>query len=248
MVTTEERLEEEEEHVEGLDGTGSDMTRILGMSDAVFAFSMTFLVVTLVLPQVNGANTYSSLPSLLGHEWPAFIGYVISFFIIAAWWATHRRMFSPIIRYDRVLVSLNNGFLLVIAVTPFLVDVLYVYGPGSSFGPGSVSNELAVALFAVVQVAGGLLMLGIWRHSTHDRHLVEERLSDAWIRRTEQGEIFTVGVFAVSIPLAFLSPLSSMLLWIIMAVGISRVRSLHRRARHRPAASSAPSVGAPPIP
>jgi len=231
--TPEEVLKEEEAHVEGLDGTGKDMTRIINMADAVFAFSLTFLVITIVLPQLGGSQKYPDLPSLLQAEWPAFVTYLISFFIIASWWGAHRRIFSPIVRYDDMLIRLNNCFLLVIALTPFLVSVLYDYGPGSSLGPGTWSTELAVGLFATVQVIGGLLLLGIWRHSTRDHRLVEERLPKIWIRRTERGELFIIGVFAISVPVAFFVPAVAELIWIIAIVGSRRAMG-RGRSRHSP--------------
>jgi uncharacterized membrane protein len=235
-----ERLAREVERVEGLDGTGSDMSRIIGMSDAVFAFSMTFLVITLVLPG-QAASSHADLVGYLGSIWPAMVAYMISFFIIAAWWGAHRRLFSPIVRYDQVLVRLNNLFLLVIAVTPFLVGILFYYGPGATLGRGSLSVELAVALYASVQVAGGLLLLGVWRYATRDHRLVEERLSAEWIRRTEGAQLTTVVVFAVSIPVAFLVPLVSMLMWIIVAVSyrhIARRNWAKRPGPHGPSTAS----------
>jgi len=228
IPTAEERLAEEETHVEGLDGTGSDMSRIISTSDAVFAFSMTFLVITLVLPQITATGRYPNLISYLNGEWSSLVAYVISFFVITSWWAIHRRMFSPIIRYDPLLVRLNNVFLLIIALTPFLVGILYDYGPGPQLGRGSPSTELAVALFASVQVVGGLLMLAIWRHSTESYQLVEERLPHVWIQRTELMMVYNVAVFAISLPIAFLSPFVSMLSWIVMGIGMRRFQRKHR--------------------
>jgi uncharacterized membrane protein len=212
-----ERLEREVERVEGLDGTGSDMSRIVNMSDAVFAFSMTFLVITLVLPGQAGYSHGDLAGYLLG-VWPAVVAYIISFFIIANWWGAHRRLFSPIVRYDLVLVRLNNLFLLEIAVTPFLVGILFYFGPSATLGRGSLSSELAVVLYACVQVAGGLLLLGVWRYATHGHRLVEERLSAEWIRRTEQAQVAVVLIFSVSIPVAFLVPFVAMLLWVLVIV------------------------------
>ena len=241
IPTKEERLAEEEAHVEGLDGTGSDMTRIVGISDAVFAFSMTFLVITLVLPQITATGRYPNLIDYLSNESPAFVAYLISFFVIASWWSVHRRMFSPIVRYDPLLVRLNNVFLLIIAITPFLVGILYDYGPGDELGPGSQSTKLAVGLFAAIQVVGGLLMLAIWRHSTEHHRLVEERLPHVWVRRTENLMVYNVAVFAVSLPVTLISPLVAMLLWIVMAIGLRRLHWKRETTRRRTIPSVPPA-------
>jgi uncharacterized membrane protein len=105
-----ERLEREVERVEGLDGTGSNMSRLVNMSDAMFAFSMTFLVITLVLPGQAGYSR-GDLGGYLAGEWPAVVAYMISFFVISNGWGAHRRLVSPIVQYDQVLVRLNNPFL-----------------------------------------------------------------------------------------------------------------------------------------
>ncbi len=232
MAETSERLfEEEEPEVEGLDGSGSDMSRIIGMSDAVFAFSLTFLVLSLVLPQVGTTGPKENLWLFLESEKGAFIAYVLSFYIIISWWSAHRTIFSPIIRYDGLLTRINNTFLLVIALTPFLVDVLYFYGPGTSLGPESLSTRLAVALFASVQVIGGLLMIGIWRHACEGHRLVNPKLTPTWMQRTERGELYSTLVFAISIPVAFVSPFGAMLVWIFMAIGLRHAVVSRRRRR-----------------
>ena len=234
-----ETVAEEELHVEGLDGTGRDMSRIISVSDAMFAFSMTFLVITLVLPQVGAANRYPNLLSYFSGEWPSMVAYMISFFVISSWWGTHRRLFSPIVRYDPTLVRLNNLFLLVIAITPFLVGILYDYGPGSTVSPGSQSTQFAVVIFAAAQVTAGLLLLAIWRHSTRGHRLVEERLPESWVRGTEKIQTFYIAVFAVSIPIAFASPFIAELAWIAMVFGGHHLR-IRLRRRRRPVASPPP--------
>lgn len=213
--------------LEGIDGSGSDLSRLLSLSDGVFAFALTFLAVTILLPQTTGTPE-SSLVVYLRRLEPAFVSYVISFLVVASWWSTHHRLFSCIARYDSVLVRLNTLFLLMISVTPFLVSILFVYSPGG-FGPGTTSGQLAVAIYAAVQGVGGCDLLAIWRHATRERRLVVPSLSDAWIRTTEHNQLFTIGVFAVSAGLAFVQPLVAELLWFVMVFGVSR--RLWRRPR-----------------
>jgi len=223
--------------LEGIDGTGSDLSRLLSLSDGVFAFALTFLAVSLLLPQVTGNSGLPPLGSYLGKLETAFIGYVISFFVIAAWWNVHHRLFSCIVRYDQVVVRLNSFFLLMISVTPFLVSLLFAYSP-DGFGPGSESSRLAVIIYALVQAVGGCDLLVLWRHATRERRLVVSTLTEEWIRTTEQNELLTVGVFGASVGIAFASPLLAELAWIVMIFGIGR--HLWRRPR---GSRSAPGPG-----
>jgi uncharacterized membrane protein len=230
--------------VEGLDGRGSDLSRIISISDAVFAFSLTFLVIDLVLPTKTNAG-YPDLGSYLGAEWPLLVAYALSFFIIISWWGAHRRLFSPIVRYDEILVRLNSLFLFIIAVTPFLVGILYDYGPGVSLTPGTRSTELAVAIYASVQVVEGGVLLGIWRHSTRGHRLVEPRLPMHWIRVTESAQLQTVVIFALSIPIAFVAPFLSMLMWIVVIAGSRQILFARFRRQTRSASRSRPPEQAP---
>jgi uncharacterized membrane protein len=211
--------------LEGIDGTGSDLTRLLSLSDGVFAFAMTFLAVTLLLPQVSGVSSEPALTSYLTKLQPAFVGYVLSFFVIAGWWSSHHRLFSSIVRYDGAIVRYNSFVLLVISVTPFLVSLLFAYS-SSSLGPGSLSGRLAVAIFAAVQGLGGLALLAIWHHASRGHRLLRPSLPEGWIRSTEYTQLLKVGVFFASVGIAFVSPLAAELSWIVMIIGIGhRFRS-----------------------
>ena len=182
---------------------------------------MTFLAVSLLLPQALGSAAPTTLTAYLRKLEPGFITYILSFFVIASWWGVHHRLFSAFARYDPLLVRLNTFFLLVISITPFLVSLLFSYST-SSFGPGSLSSRLSVVLYAAIQALGGVTLLAIWRHATHGRRLVRPTLSDAWIRHTETNQLLTVLVFVASVGVAFASPLIAELLWIVVILGFSR--------------------------
>jgi uncharacterized membrane protein len=199
----------------------------------VFAFALTFLAVSLLLPQVTGRPSPPNLASYLGQLEPAFVGYLLSFFIIASWWGIHHRIFSCFVRYDRTLVTLNSFFLLMISITPFLVSLLFTYSP-NGFGPGNPSSRLVVALYGAAQCLGGLVLLVIWRHASHGRRLISRTLSDEWIRLTEENQVLKVVVFGASIAVAFVAPLVAELTWIAVIIGVNR-RAMRLLRRPRPA-------------
>jgi len=205
----------------------------------VFAFALTFLAVTLLLPSATGSAPAPSLSAYLQKLEPAFVGYLLSFLVIGAWWNTHHRLFSCLVRYDQAVVRLNSLFLLVISVTPFLVSLLFAYGPGG-FGAGTPSSRLAVSLYAAVQALGGCVLLVIWRHATSGRRLVAPSLSREWIGATEQIQLVTIGVFAASVVIALISPLAAELAWIVMIFGFSR--RFWRSLRSLPSTGSGPAA------
>ncbi|HYA10634.1 MAG TPA: TMEM175 family protein [Thermoplasmata archaeon] len=218
-------------HLEGIDGTGSDLSRLYSLSDGVFAFALTFLAITILLPQAGTGGSLPALTAYLRRLEPSFVAYVLSFFVIAAWWGVHHRLFSCLVRYDQTIVRLNTFFLLLISVTPFLVSLLFAYGPGG-FGPSSESARIAVALYAGLQMLGGVDLLLVWRYATRSRRLVARSLPEEWVRTTEQNQLVTVGVFAASVGVAFVSPLVAELTWLVMVLGPGR-RIWRRRPRPR---------------
>ncbi|MFZ0830064.1 MAG: TMEM175 family protein [Thermoplasmata archaeon] len=205
---------------EGQEGPGGDMSRIVSLSDGVFAFAMTLLVLSLTVPAIAGGLTAGQLNGMLGaslwHDWQGFIGYVFAFVMIAVWWTAHHRLFQYIVRYDDVLVNLNLAMLLEIAVMPFALRIYTLYS----------NTEVAVVLFAVVEMATGLTLNLLWRYASANHRLVTEHLSDTAIRAIRLRGLFTPIVFAISIPVAFVSISAAQYIW----VGVFVAQALGRRA------------------
>jgi hypothetical protein len=69
------------------------VNRILGLTDAVFAFAVTLLVLDLVAPSLPSGATSSDLWAALADESVRFLDYGLSFLIAGAWWNSHHRNF-----------------------------------------------------------------------------------------------------------------------------------------------------------
>ncbi|MGC2035534.1 MAG: TMEM175 family protein [Thermoplasmata archaeon] len=232
----------EPSEVEGIDGSGSDMGRIIGLSDGVFAFALTFLAILLILPQSESHPV--TLVTLLRDDEGVLASYALSFFIIAIWWGAHHRLFSPIVRYDSLLTRLNNLFLLNVALTPFFVDILSTYGPGVDLSFTNVTNQtrFAVILYAAFEMFAGLILLAIWRHATSNHRLIDPRLTESWIQATERSQFRIVGVFAASIVIAVFSPFLATFAWIFLVFGGAHKRKkLSETLRKPPDPARAPS-------
>jgi uncharacterized membrane protein len=227
---------------EGIDGSGTDMNRILSLSDGVIAFAMTLLVVTLALPVLSVAPNLSkeTLSTYLGELGVAPLLFIIAFLVVGSWWSAHHRLFSAIRRYDHLLEQLNLLVLLLVAFTPFLLALVFAYGPGSVADDSRWDARDVVALFALVEVATGAVMLAIWRHATKDHRLVDASLPADWISYAEQQNLIRVGVFGLSIAVAFVAPIVAELVW--FGILFSRNIRSHPSPRAPPGAGVA---GAP---
>jgi uncharacterized membrane protein len=185
---------------------GTDFGRIFGLSDGIFAFSMTLLVLSLALPvaasgaTVTGPAVTQYLQS--GTFRNALFAYVISFFVIAAWWRTHHMQFGYLRSYDRRLMQLNTLFLIFIAILPFAAEVLNA--------SGTTGGEI---FFAGIQIATGLALAGTWTYAAGMGHLAPE-LPKAWERYITWTTFTVPVVFAVSIPIALVWPSYAMYVWV----------------------------------
>ncbi|MGA7923653.1 MAG: TMEM175 family protein [Thermoplasmata archaeon] len=217
--------------LEGLDETGSDMSRTLSLSDGIFAFSMTLLVINLSIPVIGSSTTSGGLYHYLAVFYANIVAYGVAFWVIGSWWRLHHRLFSAIVRYDRTLTSLNLAFLLTISITAFPTALVFEYGPNHFFVFGSSAN-LAVIIFSGVQTIAGLLLWGIWRYASGPGGLVRPSLTPEWRRVTSGAEFNRAVVFAASMALGVISPYLAEATWVLSSFIRHRKRVYLRPLPH----------------
>ena len=96
------------------------LERMILFSDAIFAIAITLLVLEIKVPAFNRHTaTDQMLTDTLGEMIPKFLGFLLSFMIIGAYWIIHHRIFGFVINYNNKLLSLNLLLLLGIVLMPF---------------------------------------------------------------------------------------------------------------------------------
>ena len=126
-----------------------DLTRLLALSDGIFAFAMTLLVLGLIVPA--GLGSKSDIAAYLRGLWPAFLAYLLSFWVIYVYWRQHGLLFRYIVSYDRTVSNLNVLFLLFVAMMPFMTILLAAAGQAL----------IVVWLYAALQVAAGTTLYAL---------------------------------------------------------------------------------------
>jgi uncharacterized membrane protein len=69
------------------------LDRVLALSDGVFAFAVTLLVLDLAVPVLSSSASSADLWQALSREYVSFFSYLLSFFIAGLWWDAHNRNF-----------------------------------------------------------------------------------------------------------------------------------------------------------
>ena len=192
------------------DQDGLGLERMIFFSDAVFAIAATLLALDLRLPSSGDSTSNAQLLDQLLGLWPKYLAYLVSFMAIGTFWVGHHRRFRLIMRYDRGLLTLNLLFLMVIAFVPFPTSVISETG-----------NRTATIFYALTMALGGLMLATLWWYASWHNRLTDPRLGAQQARREFVPMLLTVGLFVVSIGLAFLDENLARFSWLLV-VPISR--------------------------
>jgi uncharacterized membrane protein len=197
-----------------------DPSRVLALSDGVFAIIMTLLVLDIRVPQLSGGK---SLAAALGELRPSLTAFAISFIVAGMYWVGHRDLFGLIRRTDRGLVWLNIVYLLPLCLLPFGAGLLGRYD----------REPAALRIYGLILSAIAVMRTAIWLYATCRPQLLWKRL-DQRQRRAGLALTVTPGlIFLLAVLIAATAPGVSLLIYGIMPVlyfiGITVLRGSKRR-------------------
>jgi uncharacterized membrane protein len=135
--------------------------RIEAFSDGVFAVAITLLVLDLKVPLAGRG----SVADQIGHQWPEFAAYLISFLVIGIIWVNHHTLVAKLARVDRSLLFLNLLLLLFVVFIPYPTAVVAQY-----LRHGAWDGKAAVALYSGAMEGMSLAFGGmyLWAGRHHD--------------------------------------------------------------------------------
>jgi uncharacterized membrane protein len=135
-----------------------DRSRLEAFSDGVFAVAITLLALNLT---VAGPG-HGRLIDQLYNKWPAFLAYLISFFMIGIVWVNHHAMVRSITKVDRLLLFLNLVLLLFVVLIPFATSTEASYFPHND-----ADAQLAMVLYAGVFLGMSVGFSAIFEWTLH---------------------------------------------------------------------------------
>jgi uncharacterized membrane protein len=189
--------------------------RINNFCDAVFAIAMTLLILEIKIPIGADIINYGIGGALLRLT-PSFIGFVVSFLVIALYWRLHLTMAQFVKSYDNKLLWFNIWLLMFIVLLPFSTAFYakYFNDQGGSF-----------VFYCINLIAIGMINFFMFNYIVRKENY-SETLTPLVVGRLRMRIIIAPIIWALSIPLEFVEPWSARFLFILIFVvqGISERR------------------------
>lgn len=146
--------------------------RIEALSDSIFAFSMTLLVMNFTFPAAGLAADDAQVTQIFLKEITKFHRYALTFVLLTIFWIGHHQQFHHIKRTDRCFLWIHMTILMFIVMVPFTAAWMSAYS----------SLHITNFVFDLNLLILGLLFLISWLYATHKGRLVEKDIEYRFVR------------------------------------------------------------------
>ena len=180
---------------------------VISFSDALFAFSITFMALSIQIPTLSSNISDQELTQRLGQLLiPNIIHYIVSFTVVGAYWISYHEIFEHIRRADITLVWINLLFLLFIALVGYFTGLVTTYN----------THRIAVITFSGIMAATGFVLCLIWGYATYNRRLVDQNITDHLIRYFLNRSFVPPLIFLTSIGISFINLQVAQYFWVLI--------------------------------
>jgi len=177
---------------------------VISFSDAVFAFAITLMALTIDIPDLPLNLTQSELLQRLDDSYPQFEDYIISFAVIAIFWISYHQVFNHIKGSHMSMVYLNLLFLLLITLLSL----------STSFVINYASYQIPYIIYCIIVIMTSSLLVVIWWYATKEHRLVDKGMHPLFIKGTFFVLLSVPIIFAVSIVISFINLDMSQYFWL----------------------------------
>ena len=166
---------------------------LISFSDAVFAFSITLMALSIDIPDLPLNLSQTGLLQRLDDFYPQFEDYIISFVVIAIFWVSYHKVFNHIIGSHISIVYLNLLFLLLITLLSLT----------TSFVTNYASYQIPYIIYCIVVIMASSLLVLIWWFATRQHRLVDKGIHPLFIKGTFLVLLSLPIIFGISIVISF---------------------------------------------
>lgn len=192
---------------EGTPASWLGRSRLEALSDGIFAFAMTLLVINIEVPdELPTMIAPEPVQQLLSRLYPDFAHYFLAFIMLAAFWVIHHSFMSHIRLVDRKMLWLNILGLMFIALIPFSTQLADTY----------VHFPVSAMIFELNILVVGMIFLLQWRYASSGGRLVSPELSDREASRVGWS-ILGMPLFSLAaLAIAFLGYTWSIMVYVLL--------------------------------
>jgi uncharacterized membrane protein len=194
---------------------------VLSLSDGVFAFALTLMVLTVSVP-TPATVPEPGLAHAVRRQWPEFLSYAISFWVVAAFWFAHRRLYRLVVTDDSPSAWLNTAFLFAVTFLPYPTDMAGNYR----------DSRFALVFYDISMVIVSLTLTVLSEWITSHPHLTGGPLHPSVRRYQRLRALATAGPFLLSLALAPFGLALARTAWLLSMLGylgLLRVRPIFPR-------------------
>jgi len=200
-------------------------SRMEALSDGIFAFAATLLVLDLVVP----AATSRHVGYQLREQWPTYLAYLVSFATIGNAWLSHSAITEYLDRADSIMFRLNLALLFFVSLLPFPTHMLAVYLSNQG------AERIAVTVYGLNLLAINGFISILWHYALWQR-LVRRDNSEDDVRALTSKLDPSLVSYVVVIGIGLWRPRIAVTLYLIIALFMiipfrAVLRELRRRRR-----------------
>ena len=177
---------------------------VISFADAIFAFSITFMAISIAIPNLAQNLNQTQVIDKLLESIPEFEIYAISFFVIGVYWISYHQIFNQIVNSNTTVTWLTPIFLFFITLIPLATNLQIGFG-----------YPILFVLFALVLAIAGALLTIIWLHAVKNK-LIDQNLSRKEIQSISVEAILPTVVFSLSILVSFINSEAAYYFWILI--------------------------------
>jgi uncharacterized membrane protein len=177
---------------------------VISFSDAVFAFAITLMALTIGIPDLPPNLSQSELLQRLDDFYPQFEDYIISFAVIAIFWISYHQVFNHIKGSHISMVYLNFLFLLFITLLSLTTTFVTNYA----------SYQIPYIIYCIIVIMTSSLLVLIWWYATKEYRLVDKGMHPLFIKGTFFALLAIPIIFSISIIISFIDLDISQYFWL----------------------------------
>ena len=136
---------------------GRSLERLAALSDGIFAFAMTLLVLDLHIPTAAQVHSEGELLAALGGLGPQWIAWGMSFLTLGIFWAGQQTQLNHIGDGTRDLTWIHLGFLFAVTLLPLSTRLLAEF----------IRYRSALLIYWLNILIMGAMLYCSWAHATH---------------------------------------------------------------------------------